>query len=95
MSMKAECPACKAYLSGVYDAMEGERPGCPNCGLPGSAIAAVEEARKSKADEKLKAEHADAIVRAGKAEAELATLRAHLEKIKAAVNDPPERAEVW
>ncbi len=23
MSNKAECPACKAWLSGVYDAMEG------------------------------------------------------------------------
>jgi hypothetical protein len=93
--MKAECPACKYYSSGVHDAMEGESPGCPNCGLPGTAIKAVEEARKSRADEKLKAEHAEAVVRAGKAELEVATLRAQLEKIKAAVNDPPERAEVW
>ncbi len=93
--MKAECPACHAYLSGVHDAMEGLRAGCPSCGLPGSAIKAVEEAREGRADEKLKAEHADAVVRAGKAEAELATLRAHLQLIKAAVNEPPERAEVW
>ena len=54
MSMKAECPACHAYLSGVYDAMEGERSGCPSCGLPGSAIRDVAEAQKSLADEKLK-----------------------------------------
>lgn len=87
--MKAECPACKAWLSGVYDAIEGVRASCPSCGLPGNVIREVEAARKAKADEELTAKLAEALVRAGKAEAEAVLLREHLRSIKKAVEEVP------
>lgn len=82
MSNKAECPACKAYLSGVYDAMEGEAAGCPSCGLPGSAIAEIYAARKRKADADLTAKLEEALIRAGKAEGELTRLRSRAYKVR-------------
>jgi hypothetical protein len=60
VSNKAECPACKAW---------------PSCGLPGSAIAEIYAARKRKADADLTAQLEEALIRAGKAEGELARLR--------------------
>ena len=75
MSNKAECPACKAWLSGVHDAMEGVREGCPSCGLPGSVIREIDEAKKRKADADLTAQLEQALLRAGKAEAALAAMR--------------------
>lgn len=75
MSNKAECPACHAYLSGVYDAMEGELAGCPSCGLPGSVLYEISEARKRKADADLTRQLEEALIRAGKAEAELSRIR--------------------
>ena len=53
MSMKAECPACKAYLSGVWDALEGERDACPSCGLDAETMRQVMRARKALADKEL------------------------------------------
>ncbi|HEV2371004.1 MAG TPA: hypothetical protein VGS19_02445, partial [Streptosporangiaceae bacterium] len=61
MSNKAECPTCKAWLSGVYDAIEGVRAACPSCGLPGNVIRAVEAARKAKADAGLTAQLEEAL----------------------------------
>ena len=87
--MKAECPACKAYLSGVWDAMEGRRAACPSCGLPGSVIREVEAARKARADAELTAKLEEALVRAGKAEAEVSILRRHVTAIKKTVDDVP------
>lgn len=87
--MKAECPACKAWLSGVYDAMEGVRAACPSCGLPGNIIRDVEAARKAKADADLTAKLEEALVRAGKAEAEASILRRHITAIKKAIEDVP------
>jgi len=89
MSNKAECPACKAWLSGVYDAMEGVRAACPSCGLPGNVIREVEAARKARADAEVTAKLEAALVRAGKAEAEAALLREHLRSIKKAVGEVP------
>ncbi len=89
MSNKYECPSCKAWLSGVYDAMEGARAACPSCGLPGNVIREVEAARKAKADVELTAKLEAALVRAGKAEAEAALLREHLRSIKKAVEEVP------
>lgn len=88
--MKAECPACKAHLSGVYDALEGVRTACPSCGLPGSVIREVEAARKARADTELTAKLETALVRAGKAEAEAALLREHIRAIKKVVEEVPE-----
>ena len=89
MSNKAECPACKAWLSGVYDAIEGIRAACPSCGLPANVIREVEAARKAKADTELTGKLETALVRAGKAEAEAALLREHLRSIKKAVEEVP------
>lgn len=89
MSMKAECPACKAWLSGVWDAMEGVRAACPSCGLPGNVIREVEAARKARADAELTAKLEEALVRAGKAEAEVSILRRYITAIKKAVEDVP------
>ena len=89
MSNKAECPACKAWLSGVYDAMEGMRAAYPSCGLPGNVIREVERARKAQADAELTAKLEAALIRAGKAEAEAALLREHITAIKKAVADVP------
>jgi uncharacterized protein (UPF0212 family) len=89
VSSKAECPACKAHLSGVYDAAEGLRAACPSCNLPGSVIRAVLAARKSLADTELTAKLEAALVRAGRAEAEAALLRKHITTIKKAVEDVP------
>ncbi len=75
MSNKATCPACGSHLSGVYEALEGEIAGCPVCGLPGSVMRQIEDARRAHADAGLTRQLEEALVRAGKAEAELARLR--------------------
>jgi hypothetical protein len=82
MSQKAECPACKAYLSGVWDALTGRRESCPSCGLPGSVIREVEAAREARANAELTGKLEEALVRAGKAEGELARLRGRLYKVR-------------
>ena len=87
MSNKAECPACKAWLSGVYDAMEGVRAGCPSCGLPGSVISEIDAARKRKADADLTAQLEEALLRAGKAEAALAAMRKRAYQARKAFNE--------
>ena len=82
MSNKAECPACKSYLSAVYDAMNGDRDApCPSCGLPAGVLREVEKIRKFRADAELTAKLEDTLVRAGKAEAEVAKLRDRLYRI--------------
>ena len=98
MSNKAECPACHAWLSGVYDAIEGVCAACPSCGLPGNVIRDVENARKAKADADLTVKLSEALVRAGKAEAEAAILRKHIAVIKKtveAVPTPPDDDYRW
>lgn len=80
--MKAECPACKAYLSGVWDALEGERDSCPSCGLDAGTMREVMRARKSVADKDLTERCEQALIRAGKAEAELAKLRAEVYRVR-------------
>ena len=99
MSNKAECPACKAWLSGVYDAMEGVRAACPSCGLPGRVLREIEGARKKHADAEVTAKLEEALVRAGKAEAELARLRNQLYPIRRAFADwereDPFSSGVW
>lgn len=81
--MKAECPACKAYLSGVWDALEGERDSCPSCGLDAETMRQVMRARKSLADKELTERCEQALIRAGKAEQELARLRARVYAVRA------------
>ena len=67
VSMKAECPACKSYLSAVYEAMHGERDAaCPNCGLPGSVMREIEQARKAHADADLTVKLEAALIEKGR-----------------------------
>lgn len=87
MSSKAECPACKSYLSAIWDAKEYGHPACPNCGLPGTAIAEVYEARKLNADKTLAARYEEVVIRAGKAEAERDQLRRQVAAIRQALED--------
>lgn len=86
------CLGCNSYTSAIYDAYWDGQP-CPVCGLPAEATRRVMEARKGSADEDLIRQYQEAEVRAGKAEAEAAQLRRHLEAIKRAVAEPPEPAE--
>lgn len=84
MSAKAECPACKSYLSAIYETMTGERhEPCPSCGLPASVLREVEAARKAKADADLTAKLEAALIRAGKAETALGQLRARVHHVRA------------
>jgi multidrug resistance efflux pump len=92
VSEKATCPACNAHLSGVYDALIGTKPACPSCGLAGDALREIEHARKRHADAELTAQLEAAVIRYGKAEAELKKLRARLRGIRQEFADW-ERAE--
>jgi len=80
--MKAECPACKAYLSGVWEALEGERSACPSCGLDAETMRQVMRARKSLADKELTDRCEQALIRAARAEADLARLRAQVRRAR-------------
>lgn len=100
MSNKAECPACKVYLSAVYDAMHGDRDaGCPSCGLPAGVLREVEKARGARADAELTRKLEEALVRAGKAEGELARLRGRMYKVRQVFADwevrDPLDSETW
>lgn len=97
--MKAECPACKAYLSGVWDALEGERDSCPSRGLDAETMRQVMRARKALADKELTERCEQALIRAGKAEQELARLRARVYSVRAAFaeweREDPLSSEHW
>lgn len=99
VSMKAECPACKAYLSGVWDALEGERDSCPSCGLDADTMRAVLAARKRLADKELTERCEQALIRASRAEAELSKLRARVYQVRAEFADwereDPLGSEYW
>lgn len=87
MSEKAECPACKAYTSGVYAVLSGDKEACPYCGLPAAAMFSVLEARKRGADKELTEKYEQAVIRAAKAEAELAKVKRTLDNIRAEIED--------
>lgn len=97
--MKAECPACKAYLSGVWDALEGERSQCPSCGLDAETMREVMRARKALADKELTERCEQALIRAGKAEKDLRQLRARVYEARALFarweQDDPLSSEHW
>ena len=85
MSNKAECPACKAWTSGVRDAMDGVRDFCPSCGLSGAVIGEVYAAREALANADLIAKYEAVLVRAGKAEAQARKLRKRLDEVQQAM----------
>lgn len=78
---KMQCPACLSYTSDIFRAYYEDEP-CPKCGLPASATTAVEVARSTVGDAKLKAQCEEALVRAGKAEVEITQLKAEVEKLR-------------
>lgn len=82
MSNKYECPSCKAYSSRIFDVFDGEYDNCPNCGLSGDAMREIHKARESHASAEVIAKYEALELRAGRAEAELATKTAKLERIK-------------
>jgi hypothetical protein len=83
--MKAECPACKSWTSYIYEVLQGERiydgreDSCPDCGLPGASIREIAKVRESHASDEVRQQAEAAMLRAGKAEGELAKVRAQLE----------------
>jgi len=85
MGNKTECPACKAWTSGVRDAMDGVRDSCPHCGLPGAVIGEVYAAREALANADLITKYEAVLVRAGKAEAEVRKLRKRLDEVEGAM----------
>ena len=89
MGNKAECPACKAWTSGVRDAMDGVLGSCPHCGLAGEVIGGVYAAREALANADLIAKYEAVLVRAGKAEAETRKLRKRLDVVQAAMDGWP------
>lgn len=94
MSNKMDCLGCDSYTSAIYQAYENGDP-CPNCGLPAEVTARVLAARKKAADEDLIQRYQEAEVRTGKALAEAARLRRHLDAIKQAVENPPAEPLQW
>lgn len=87
MSFKIECPGCNAYTSVVARAvMEDDRP-CPHCGLPADVIRQVQSVRAKQADDQLKTQLADALLRAGKAEGEVVRLREFVNTVRGALGD--------
>ena len=92
------CPGCGAHLSDVLRAYQEGRP-CPSCGLSASAATEVLAVQQAQAAERLKDKAAAAAIRAGKAEAEVRTLRYRLDRIKIefelALADDIEVPEWW
>lgn len=86
MSNKMTCPACNAHLSSVRMAFETGEP-CPECGLSATAAIEVLGVQSKRGDESLKQQLADALIRAGRAEAEATKLREKLARIRWAVED--------
>lgn len=74
MSNKITCPGCGSHTSNVWQAIEDGEP-CPHCGLPSSTIVQVNAVRDARGDERLREQLAEALVRAGRAEALVAVLR--------------------
>jgi ribosomal protein S27AE len=82
VSNKHECPACKSYTSGIYDALHDEREACPTCGLPGETMREIERVRETHASEEMKGQVEVLVVRTAKAEAERDGLKVKLDRVK-------------
>ena len=85
MSNKVTCPGCESYTSAVFQAVHEGEP-CPYCGLPASTIAEVNAVREARGDEQLREKLAEALTRAGRAEAEVARLRDMARSVRAAID---------
>ncbi len=88
MSEKATCPGCSSHTSGVLAAIERDEP-CPYCGLSASSIVEINAIRQSRADEQLRMALEGALLRAGRAEAELARLQSLFWELEAVIERWP------
>jgi hypothetical protein len=61
MGERLECPGCHSETSGVLMAVVDGEP-CPHCGLSADAISEVNEVRRAKADDALRARVAELLV---------------------------------
>ena len=86
MSDKMTCPGCDAHTSDVAQAHYEDQP-CPYCGLSASAMREILAVRRKQADEELKTAAEDALVKLGRAEGELRTLRYRLQRVEQAFKD--------
>lgn len=75
MADKAFCPACQSYTSTIREAFDNGQP-CPVCGLAAAVAAEIDTIQQRRADEQTKADLEAALVRAGKAEAQVEILTA-------------------
>lgn len=89
MGDKATCPGCDAYTSGVLQAIV-DGTACPYCGLPAHVIQQVSGVRRRRADEHLKEELSAALIRAGRAEAELGAAKRKLASIRLTLSETEE-----
>jgi hypothetical protein len=86
MSDKLACPGCNTYTSQRLRELAEGKP-CSNCGLSADATAEILAVRRVQADENLKAQLEDALIRLGKAETERDALGRRLERIRWAFED--------
>jgi hypothetical protein len=86
VSEKMTCPACDSHTSSVLAAYREGGP-CPVCGLSAAAGAEILRIQDVRADEALKAELAEALKRADRAESERDKLARKLDRVSKAVND--------
>jgi DNA repair exonuclease SbcCD ATPase subunit len=93
-----ECPGCGSYTSSVYRAFADGEP-CPVCGLSHEATAELitirDTVRVSRANDEVKAIAEDALRRAGKAEAEVETLRRQIAGVRAALESGGDTTLPW
>jgi len=80
------CPACNAHTSSVRIAYLDDQP-CPQCNLPAATAEAILDIRARQADAELTRRYEEALIRAGRAEAELARLRIQFDAIRGVLDD--------
>lgn len=81
MGNKATCPGCNSHTSAVW-AADGDDAPCPHCGLSAASRFEIQAVRARQADEQLKAQLEDALLRAGRAEAEVEALRLTMQRVR-------------
>jgi hypothetical protein len=86
MADKMECPACKAYLSGIKMAFQNGEP-CPECGLSAEAAEEVLSIWDTRANEALQAKAGAQRIELDRATAELGACKTLLRKIGRLVDE--------
>lgn len=93
MADKMTCPGCDAHLSSILRAYDDGEP-CPNCGLSWAAVDELFTKRRavavSRANEDVKQVADQALLRAGRLEAENERLRRIVDGVRAALDPSKE-----